>query len=33
MFASIVLLALLGLAANYAILGLQRRLCRWNATA
>lgn len=31
MFASIVLLALLGLAANYAILGLQRRLCRWNA--
>lgn len=33
MFASIVLLALLGLAANYAILGLQRRLCRWNAAA
>jgi sulfonate transport system permease protein len=31
MFASIVLLALLGLAANYAILGLQRRLCRWNS--
>lgn len=31
MFASIVLLALLGLATNYAILGLQRRLCRWNA--
>ncbi|WP_026789354.1 ABC transporter permease [Pleomorphomonas oryzae] len=33
MFASIVLLALLGLATNYAILGLQRRLCRWNAAA
>ncbi len=33
MLASIVLLALLGLAANYAILGLQRRLCRWNAAA
>lgn len=33
MFASIVLLALLGLAANYAILGLQRRLCRWNSAA
>lgn len=33
MFASIVLLALLGLATNYAILGLQRHLCRWNAAA
>ncbi|WP_237155634.1 ABC transporter permease [Oryzibacter oryziterrae] len=31
MFAAIILLALLGLAANYAILALQRRLCRWNA--
>ncbi|MBO0662440.1 ABC transporter permease [Jiella sp. MQZ9-1] len=30
MFAAIVLLALLGLAANALLLGLQRRLCRWN---
>ncbi len=29
MFAAIFLLALLGLAANYALVTLQNRLCRW----
>lgn len=33
MFASIVLLALLGLFANYSLVFLQRRLCRWNEAA
>jgi len=31
MFAAIILLALLGLTTNYALLALQRRLCRWEA--
>ena len=33
MFAAILLLAALGLAANYALVLLQRRLCRWNEAA
>lgn len=32
MFAAIVILAVLGLLANYSIVLLQRRLCRWNET-
>jgi len=32
MFAAILLLALLGLTANFALVALQRRLCRWAAT-
>ena len=30
MFAAIVVLALLGLAANYTLVFLQRRICRWS---
>ena len=30
MFAAILLLAVLGLIANYALVVLQRRLCRWS---
>lgn len=33
MFAAILLLAFLGLAANYALVTLQRRLCRWSEPA
>ncbi len=33
MFAAIVLLAALGLLANYALVSLQRRLCRWSDAA
>lgn len=32
MFAAIVILAALGLIANQALVGLQRRLCRWNTS-
>ena len=31
MFASIVLLAIIGLAINYVLLALQNRLCRWDS--
>lgn len=33
MFAAIVTLALLGLAANYSLVFLQKRICRWNEAA
>ena len=33
MFAAIVLLATLGLLANWALVSLQRRLCRWSDVA